>query len=312
MGFLIMVSAMPDGWVWAYWANLFHYIVQGFVTNELAGSNYVLVPPMPMEGMLNMSLAPLNLFMNASTAFVFAPGTNIDPGSVAQQASNFVLLATQAAPGQNLRYDWNSSGIGALANLLECMVTNNCLVDPLLPNFITCCVFSFPRPPPCAEQFTLATETIDLGTMLQCFDHLTSSPLDEAFNETVRNSVRGVPGNFSMETFNSASELDQLSLILCLVGVLLPPVLVTDIQRMLQGIFNSLYELMVVVVDIIETGITIPGELILWVFGWAEWQDGELSAPWKWYYCMFSVAIFLAGIEVLKLFAVRFIIWTKR
>lgn len=310
MGFLIMVSAMPSGWVWAYWANLFRYIVQGFVTNELAGSNYVLLPPTPTDDLLNMSSARLDLFTNASTAFVFEQGTNLEPGSVAQQASNFVLLATQAAPGQN--YDWNSSGIGALTDLLDCMVTNDCLVDPLLSNFISCCIFNFPRGPPCGEQFTTATETIDLPAMFQCFEPLTSSPMDEAFNESTTNAARGVPGDFNMEKFNNASELEQLSVILCLVGVLLPPTLVTDIQRILQGIFNELYDLIMVVVDVIENGITIPGELILWVFGWAQWQDGELSAPWKWYYCMFSVAMFLAGIEVIKLFAVRFIIWTKR
>lgn len=52
----------------------------------------------------------------------------------------------------------------------------------------------------------------------------------------------------------------------------------------------------------IEKGLSIPipGELILWVFGWAEWdeEDFEFVAPWKWWYCIFAVSMFLIGIEV--------------
>ena len=54
-------------------------------------------------------------------------------------------------------------------------------------------------------------------------------------------------------------------------------------------------------------------ELILFFFGWAEYNDSEgFTAPFKWHYCMSSVAIFLLAIEVFKLIAVRFIVWTKR
>ena len=40
MGFLITSSAMPAGWLWAYYANLFRYILQGLVTNEVSGQDY--------------------------------------------------------------------------------------------------------------------------------------------------------------------------------------------------------------------------------------------------------------------------------
>jgi len=61
--------------------------------------------------------------------------------------------------------------------------------------------------------------------------------------------------------------------------------------------------------------LTSPSEpfQILFVFGWAEWQPGGgLVAPWKWWYCMFAVVVFLAGIEVFKLLALRFVVWMKR
>jgi hypothetical protein len=66
--------------------------------------------------------------------------------------------------------------------------------------------------------------------------------------------------------------------------------------------------------EIVEKGLVLlPGELILFFFGSAEYEAGEgIVAPWKWWYCMSSVAIFLAGIEFFKLVAIRFIVWTKR
>jgi hypothetical protein len=36
------------------------------------------------------------------------------------------------------------------------------------------------------------------------------------------------------------------------------------------------------------------------------------AAPYKWWYCMGAVAISLAGIELFKLIAIRFMVWTKR
>lgn len=60
-------------------------------------------------------------------------------------------------------------------------------------------------------------------------------------------------------------------------------------------------------------GLLYPGDLILYFFGWANYVDGVgFVAPYKWYYCMFSVAVFLVAIELFKLLALRFIVWTKR
>jgi hypothetical protein len=67
-----------------------------------------------------------------------------------------------------------------------------------------------------------------------------------------------------------------------------------------------------IVIDILQNGLKLPGEVILFVFGWAEFDDGELVADKKWYYCMFAVSMFLIGLEIMKLLALRFLVWTKR
>ena len=78
---------------------------------------------------------------------------------------------------------------------------------------------------------------IDLPALFRCFDPVSteSSSIEDAHNGTSGVAARGVPGDFTMETFSASSEEDQLSAILCLVGVLLPPALVSDILRMLSA-----------------------------------------------------------------------------
>jgi len=108
---------------------------------------------------------------------------------------------------------------------------------------------------------------------------------------------------------NGTDEDNSLDMVLCLAGALLPQ----DAKNQISDIINDLLGIATFVFDIMEKGIYIPGELILFVFGWANYNDDEgFSAPFKWYYCMFSVAIFLIAIEIFKLFALRFIVWTKR
>jgi hypothetical protein len=96
------------------------------------------------------------------------------------------------------------------------------------------------------------------------------------------------------------------------MGQLLPSDLVEDIKEKFVDVIKRVWNLIVVIIDILESGIWIPGDVILWVFGWAEFENGELTAPHKWYYCMFAVACFLFGIELLKLISITFIVWTKR
>jgi len=56
----------------------------------------------------------------------------------------------------------------------------------------------------------------------------------------------------------------------------------------------------------------LPAESILWVWDWAEFEDGELVAPYKWFYCFTSLVIMAIGVEILKVVAVYMFTWTKR
>lgn len=101
----------------------------------------------------------------------------------------------------------------------------------------------------------------------------------------------------------------RLDLVMCLANALLPE----DAKNELIRIIQKLVGILGFVFDIVDNGIDLPGEVILYFFGWAEYQSGEgVVAPFKWWYCMFSVVMFLVAIEVFKLLAIRFIVWTKR
>jgi len=308
MGFLITVSAMPSYWEWAYWTNLLHYLIQGYCTNELADRNYTLFLP--------SDILPAN-----STAAIFFPEeVDVATNRVARQAAAFTDLALRAGPNPNPNYDWNSSGIVALADLLGCWIENDCLEEnPPWIGIITCSIFSFPRPPVCGDEFDFAGEVINVSNVLDCLEPLLpenvtlpSLPFSEAKNE------------ITVESFERASDLEKLGVVLCLLRELLPSGLVSDVEdaveeaiaelkRAIQELIELVTGLIGIIVDIFENGLQIPGELILLVFGWAEFEPGEgLSAPWKWWYCMFSVAMFIAGLEILKLGALQFVVWTKR
>lgn len=319
MGFLITVSAMPSYWEWAYWANLFRYskskssqcclpnrrsppthpsaatVIQGLVTNELANKEYTLLPPTP----LNVSSVP--------NAFMFDPSVKVDysPASTATQSANFVNLAIQAGPNPDQGYDWENSGIVGLTALLDCMVENDCLVDPVPVNFVRCTIVDFPSSPACQDEFDKAMENVDIEGVLGCFDNVPPGNSTEPLPSYV-------PSNFALEQFQEMEQPDQLEVVLCLVAVLLPPGLVEDIISEILPIVDVLFGIAMIVIRIFEEGIKLPGEVILWVFGWAEWQDGGLVAPWKWNYCVVALVVFLASIEILKLLSIRFIVWTKR
>lgn len=298
MGFLITVSAMPSGWVWAYWSNLFHYIIQGFVTNELAGNEYTLIAPTAIDTMRSL---------NATSALAFSPGTDVSSGSVAGQAATFFSLVSQAGPGSN--YDWENSGIVAVAALVKCTVENECLVEPLMPNFISCCVVRVVGQPPCRDEFDRALENVNITEVAQCFDSQGAAE-DPSTGASL---PRGFPASFSFEVFDEMKEDDQIGTVLCLLRVLLPPGVFDEVMNEILGLLNTLFNIGMIVLDIIENGFYLPGEVILYVFGWAEVVPGDgLVAPFKWWYCMFAVAAFLLGIELMKLAAVRFVVWTKR
>jgi len=296
MGFLITVNAMPSYWEWAYWTNLLHYIIQGFVTNELADNTYTLYLPDDI------------LPVNASTAVFFSDGTDVSANSVASQASAFADLALQAGPGSN--YDWNSSGIVVVGRLVQCLVAYDCLVEPVASNFINCTIFRTPirfppQDPVCQTEFRDALETVNVTELVKCLAPITDPNSTEADSDPL-NAI-------SAQSFETRDTRQDLEMIFCLLRLLLPDGLFDDIANAITELLKIVFGLIAVIVNILENGIPLPGEVILFVFGWAEFQEGEgLVAPWKWWYCLFSVGMFIAGLEVFKLLALRFVVWTKR
>ena len=60
--------------------------------------------------------------------------------------------------------------------------------------------------------------------------------------------------------------------------------------------------------------ILIPGEVILYLFGWAQESSdvGGLKANSQWFYCILAVSIFIFAWELILIVARRYIIWIKR
>lgn len=229
------------------------------------------------------------------------------------QMGAFLNLALLAGPGINLGIA--ESGFGALASLVECMVSNDCFAsndDHVTKGFLQC--FILPRAP-CTNEFSTAVETVDFEQVSQCFVPTTNSTTNadtvpmNLLNDTRQSAITS--SDLTEEDVDAMTRSDQLALVLCLMRALLPPA-VTDTIQILLKIFEALFDVIFFVLDIIQSGINIPGELILFVFGWANFEDGEFDAPYKWFYCLTSVVIFLGSIELLKLFAVTYIVWTKR
>jgi hypothetical protein len=309
-----MYDAMPSYWRWAYWVNLFHYIIQGLVTNELSDTVYSLE--------LISAADDTNRGVNATHVFFFGSETDLSAGSNAMQASSFMNLALQAAPGRNAFF--NESGIVVLAAWIQCMVENECLLDPVAENFLKCNIVPIPRPP-CGDEFQRVTDTIDFSDINDCLNVDTNST---SLDDTLTNEV-----------VQGLSDNERLEVVLCILNALLPPG-AGEIVSSILGILKKLFNVVMFVLKISENGlsISIPAELILFVFGWAELEDGEFDAPWKWFYCIMAVGVFLAGIEVsvikcsisqlrilsqltprflgslqtFKLLAISFVVWTKR
>uniref|UniRef100_A0A7S2UBS7 ABC transporter domain-containing protein n=1 Tax=Attheya septentrionalis TaxID=420275 RepID=A0A7S2UBS7_9STRA len=132
MGFLITVNAMPAGWTWAYWSNLFHYILQGLVTNELVGRTYS----------LDLNLGVPDNITNASNLVFFNSG--VDPmDTTSHQVGNLVSLTALTGGGIN-----PDTPLGDLSALVDCLVENDCLVEPIADNFIPC-IFQLFGTAPC-------------------------------------------------------------------------------------------------------------------------------------------------------------------
>eukprot|EP00804_Cyclotella_cryptica_P004684 CCRYP_019117-RB/>CCRYP_019117-RB protein AED:0.07 eAED:0.07 QI:237/0.87/0.88/1/0.75/0.66/9/271/1508 len=291
MGFLITSSAMPDGWAWAYQVNLFRYILQGLVTNELSGQTYRLdighlIPEMNTT-MSSISLNENNMLGNVFDdrksnfkAIGFVHGDIPVGGNYSAQAARLVGV-TLDLDGENVGDDFNS--------LISCLVENECLVEPVSTNFINC-TSDFSSV--CANEFDQIISNLEDGKMkvAECFGG------DNSYDGATTVLERDLEHHHKVAS--------------CMMRRLLP---IGGSRHVLRG-FRELMKIIMFIQDIIENGIDIPGDAILFYFGWSEFDADTLSfsAPWKWYYCVTAVVVFLLSMELIKLVAVQCIVWTKR
>lgn len=252
---------------------------------------------------------------NATNALFFPTGTDLSGDSVANAASNFLSMAVAAGPGSNT--DWNNSGIVSVGNLVDCMVANDCLVEPLATNFISCCVFDLFNEPPCKDELNQALENVNISGVVDCVQPYiidgavegVTSGLTSGLNLTLPNPL----DSLTEESVGNMSSDSEMDMVLCLLRVLMPPGTFDSLVQSVTDVLGIALDVVPIVIDIVENGLSIPGELILSIFSWAEWQpEVGLVAPYKWWYCMFAVAMFLVGMEILKLLALQFVVWTKR
>lgn len=331
MGFLINVDAMPDYWKWANHADLLRYVIQGLTSNELGGNRYFLFPPPEPEdetggggGGSSNSTFFGDLGGNTTNIFLVPGGTDTSPGSDAAQASTILNLLLTASP--SLNQGWNSSILGTLDTFVECGMTNDCFVEPVASNFMGCFVFSIFDDPVCVSEFNALTSAFvnGSGNVATC---LASGAADAATN-AVTDAVTDVASNAvssifdrgnnsttleSRDDFDGLTTEQQADIVVCLLNATLPGGTLDEIQQVVTKAIGAASGITVVaesIFNIIEYGL--PGEVILFVFGWAEFQEGELVAPFKWWYCLFAVSMFVVGLEVCKIFATRFFVWTKR
>ena len=106
---------------------------------------------------------------------------------------------------------------------------------------------------------------------------------------------------------SKCSALDGEARVLCMLRAMLPDGKLSTIMNAVSELLKFLAGL----VDDIKDGyIDIPGNLILYYFGWASLDGGV--GDLKWYYCLFAVAVFLVGIELIKQLAIVTISWIRR
>lgn len=215
------------------WANLFRYILQGLVTNELAGNDYHLDVGAILDG---VNVSQLIAFDGANT-------------TQSHELSNILGLVS-AIPAESFTSSHYPSRL-YLRPFIECTIANGCFADEersLSSSFTSCYLFSgILSRPPCSNEFNAILEAVNVTEVASCFvdDEGVSLLLDQ------RNVFPGQsPNNVLPENLNN------LALVLCLAGVLLPD---DAVQKVLDIIHDSL-RIVGVVLEVVDNGINIPGE----------------------------------------------------
>jgi hypothetical protein len=271
-------------------------LFQGLVTNELSGQSYrldigQLIPEMNSTSS-SISFDENNVldsvFDDSNSDFKAISVIHEDiplGGNYSAQAARLVGL-TLKIQGENVDTPKSRDD---LSSLISCLVENECFAEPASTNFISC-TSDFSSV--CAKEFDEIISNLHDGKrkVAKCFD-----------------------GDANYHGVSAVLERDlehHHKVASCMMRKLSP---MGGSRHVLRG-FRELRKIIMFIQDVIENGIDIPGDAILFYFGWSEFDADTLSfsAPWKWYYCVTAVVIFLLSMELIKLVAVQCIVWTKR
>mmetsp|Transcript_26383 Transcript_26383/g.42760 ORF Transcript_26383/g.42760 Transcript_26383/m.42760 type:complete len:1559 (+) Transcript_26383:78-4754(+) len=340
MGFLITKNAMPDYWTWAYEANLLRYILQGFVTNELATKTFYI--DLGLGGAANGASA----LVAANSSFLAGVSTN-----------DLAFTAADMAVGQL------DLGLGNITFPPIPDENNTAFVE-----WLSECVLSSDPPSDMVCQIKLLAATGQMLTAAACLNMSIEQLLEMLKNNDFGPLVKQI-----LENLFTGKNLEM---VFCISNALLPPSWAKFVNETIVNLIKELASLALEILTeiilkltpliqalllaiqyILQHGLPIPGGVILLYFGWAKLEGlgpviamiqqiieiinnigndksiiglitalldilnidilGILSglavdASFKWYYCMFAVAMFIIGLEVLKLFTLRTICWVKR
>jgi len=319
MGFYVTRRQMSDNWIWANNSNIFRYMLQGFCINELSGQSYYLdivmpqpptkpphtlppftVPPYPYSQPEpnNQSLQISSLHALPSSSDTGSSLILFEPGVVS--IGNNVTVQPLSLTFNSKSTEHNYTSFSELSKLVDCMIDNNCLVDPISPNFILCNVIhNPPRSAPCAGIFSKLMPNSKAVT--GCLGSL---------NDSVQ--TRTLDSSIDISTMFSDS--DHRDVVKCLLKELLPSGNILYFLNTFSKVIEEIYDMKITTFNSFGSKIYIPGDLILFYFGWSYFSknDKEFHAPYKWHYCITVIFSFIVSIELLKIFVVRFIVWTKR
>jgi ATP-binding cassette subfamily G (WHITE) protein 2 (SNQ2) len=211
------------------------------------------------------------------------PGTNLSSGQVPAFVPNNTVAVIDFAKQVMDNLPGNRSFFPEsppIVDYVNCLMANDCISQPYAVNIPLCsgipvCI---PRVSRCCKEF----QAVNLTAILQIAACIPGGPLN----------------------INNLTESEKLKAVWCVMGVILPSAWLPWIKMLANWLVNG-----------------IPGDVLLIYFGWT----GDISFPlvdggtmrqltattYTWYYPFLAVAMFLLGVELLKLVAIH-IEWIKR